>query len=348
MKGPCDPPQVTTPGSSGRQPSWTSARPPGAVRAGAPRRRPRRHLERHLVPVAALRPAVGRPRRRPRGRPAASARSRSCTTPRTATRSRSTRSPSPRTASASAGRSSRCATTRSRGSGLSLDSCPRAELAVAADQRPVQARRRRRPTQPRAPSPARRRSARCTSGSRRSAVDRRPPRTPPVERLQRPPRTAPARRRAASAAAAPPRTRSPGLACITTPAPGADTGSSLRARPAPSRQAATPTASASSRVSTPVAGAGTTCVSRGLRQRRRPGRRPAPRSSAATRPWPSRRRACRPGRRRRPRPRRASRAASRRVSSTTSAGPPPASTSTDSRHLQRVARRSGRAGCPSR
>ena len=49
---------------------------------------------------------------------------------------------------------------------------------------------------------------------------------------------------AAPAAAAPPATSSPGFASSTTPA-AACTGSSLRARPAPSRQAATPTASAS-------------------------------------------------------------------------------------------------------
>ena len=55
-----------------------------------------------------------------------------------------------------------------------------------------------------------------------------------------------------SSSGSPARTQSPGLASITTPAP-ADTGSSLRARPAPSRQAATPTASASRRVRTPVA-----------------------------------------------------------------------------------------------
>ena len=91
----------------------------------------------------------------------------------------------------------------------------------------------------------------------------------------------------------------------TTPA-AADTGSSLRARPAPSRQAATPRAKASSRVSVPPAGAVTTCVSAGLRQRRV--RVPAlggdhPR---ARRPSPGRRPARRRGRRPRARPRRAS------------------------------------------
>src|SRR4051794_11978965 len=59
----------------------------------------------------------------------------------------------------------------------------------------------------------------------------------------------------------PARTSAPGLACISTPAP-ACTWSSLRARPAPSRQAATPTLSASSEVSTPEPGASTRWVSR--------------------------------------------------------------------------------------
>ena len=75
-----------------------------------------------------------------------------------------------------------------------------------------------------------------------------------------PARSAPARRCAGVSSGCPSVTGSPGLACSSTPAP-AWTGSSLRARPAPSRQAARPTAIASSRVSTPVRGAVTTCVS---------------------------------------------------------------------------------------
>src|SRR6266704_69192 len=59
-----------------------------------------------------------------------------------------------------------------------------------------------------------------------------------------------------SSSGSPAVTRSPGLARMITPAAG-DTGASLRARPAPRRQATTPTPYASSRVSTPVAGAGT-------------------------------------------------------------------------------------------
>ena len=57
----------------------------------------------------------------------------------------------------------------------------------------------------------------------------------------------------------PSRTRSPGLARQMTPA-AALTVSSLRARPAPSRQAAVPTVSASRPVSQPDAGAGRTRV----------------------------------------------------------------------------------------
>ena len=56
-------------------------------------------------------------------------------------------------------------------------------------------------------------------------------------------------------------TASPTVACQTTPAT-AETGSSLRARPAPSRQAATPIAMASSRARVPVAGLVTTSTSR--------------------------------------------------------------------------------------
>ena len=58
-------------------------------------------------------------------------------------------------------------------------------------------------------------------------------------------------------------TWSPGFASISPPA-AACTGSSFRARPAPSRQAASPTAIASSRLSVPLAGAVTTWVSRAV------------------------------------------------------------------------------------
>ena len=149
-----------------------------------------------------------------------------------------------------------------------------------------------------------------------------------LERLQRP-RDAGGvvglqlQQRLARRSPAPPRP-----AVQTTPA-AADTGSSLRARPAPSRQAATPSEKASSRVSVPVAGAVTTCVSAGVGS----GASGSPpwaaiirRQTSIARPSAS---ASAGSTSDRPAPASISRA-SARVSSTTSAGPPPASTSTDS------------------
>ena len=162
----------------------------------------------------------------------------------------------------------------------------------------------------------------------RAAGPRRPrcrtrPRAP-----QPPARTAQGCRCAASAAAVLLGTVSPGLACITTPA-AACTTSPGRDRPAPRRHAATPTASASSRVSTPSVGR--QHVVRLARDRQRGVRvaalRPDHRLPHVHRARP--RRARRPGPRRPPAAVSISRA-SATVSSTTSAGPPPASTSTDS------------------
>ena len=123
-------------------------------------------------------------------------------------------------------------------------------------------------------------------------------------------------------------TWSPGRACQRTPAP-AWTGSSLRDRPAPSRQAAMPTARASSRVSTPDGGRGHDVRLAGDRER---GVRVAALGADHRLPGVHRgavgelvgRVDVVP-----PAPASISRARAR-VSSTTSAGPPPASTSTDS------------------
>ena len=141
-------------------------------------------------------------------------------------------------------------------------------------------------------------------------------------------------------------TRSPGFACITTPAP-AETGSSLRARPAPSRQAATPTARASE--------TGQYARWRGSWSRRAASRATGSRGIAGSPPWAADHRPPRrpwPGRRQAPRrgsasasPAPASISRARvRVSSTTSSGPPPASTSRDSRDLERITRGASERG----
>ena len=98
-----------------------------------------------------------------------------------------------------------------------------------------------------------------------------------------------------SSSGCPRSTRSPGLARQITPAP-ALTGSSFRARPAPSRHAAVPTASAS-RSPQPARAVGRhdLDVPRD-RQRPRQDRRPARRSSRGTSPAPGRRPAPAPGR----------------------------------------------------
>ena len=98
----------------------------------------------------------------------------------------------------------------------------------------------------------------------------------------------------------PARTASPGLACRSTPAP-ACTGSSLRARPAPSRQAAMPTAQRVQPGQHAVARRGHDVRLAGRRQRRVRVAALRARSSRARCPSPSRRPARRPGRRR-PRP----------------------------------------------
>src|SRR5690606_13274985 len=127
----------------------------------------------------------------------------------------------------------------------------------------------------------------------------------------------------------PARTRAPGFACSSTPAP-AWTGSSRRARPAPRRHAATPTAYASSSSRTPSAGASTCSVSFATgsgasgspscaRIMRRHTSIARPSASAASTSSPSLPALASISR------------ASATVSSTTSGGPPPASTSTDSR-----------------
>ena len=86
-----------------------------------------------------------------------------------------------------------------------------------------------------------------------------------------------------SSTACPACTGSPGLTRQITPAE-ALTGSSLRARPAPSRQAATPTAYASRRRSQPSRSAATVRVCAAAawaRPGRRPARRPSPGSGPA-------------------------------------------------------------------
>ncbi len=125
------------------------------------------------------------------------------------------------------------------------------------------------------------------------------------------------------------RTASPGLTWRSMPA-ACTTGSLARARPAPSRHAATPNGSASWRASTPSASATTVCVSFGVGSaasgsppcattKRRHTSIARPSCSAASTsasPLPTASSISR---------------ASATVSSTTSDGPPPASTSTDSR-----------------
>ena len=128
----------------------------------------------------------------------------------------------------------------------------------------------------------------------------------------------------------PARTSSPGLACMVTPAT-AWTGSSLRARPAPRRQAATPTARASKAVRTPSAGAVTVSVS-GARGRGASGSPPwreiMSRQMSMARPSA---RAVRAASSSTGLPAAAHISRARAtVRSTTSAGPPPASTSRDS------------------
>ena len=113
--------------------------------------------------------------------------------------------------------------------------------------------------------PASRRLRRYAGRRRRRRS--RPPATPA------PARTAPGSSVCSVSSGWPAATSSPGRACSSTPAP-ACTASPCGRRPAPSRQAASPTAIASRRVSTPDDGAGTTCVSRAGGQRRRRGRRP--------------------------------------------------------------------------
>ena len=131
-------------------------------------------------------------------------------------------------------------------------------------------------------------------------------------------------------------TSSPGRACQTTPAP-AWTGVLLARAPG----AEPPGGEADRHRVEPGQGArrrrGYDVRLAGRRAAARRGRRPARGSSPARRPSPSRRRACRPGRRRRDRRRRASRGRGRASARPRRRGPPPASTSTDSRDLDGVA-----------
>ena len=124
-------------------------------------------------------------------------------------------------------------------------------------------------------------------------------------------------------------TVSPGFACRSMPAE-CWTGSSLRARPAPSRHAATPNGSACWSTRMPARSAVTTCVSFAtgsgasgspcwaeIMARQVSMARPSlSAASTSASGWPAEASISR---------------ASATVSSTTSAGPPPASTSTDSR-----------------
>ena len=101
---------------------------------------------------------------------------------------------------------------------------------------------------------------------------------------------------AARTAAGRPSPGPPARTSVSTPA-AAWTGSSLRARPAPSRQAATPTAQASSRGHRPGRRCRPPPRGAGAPEGRRPGRRPGPGPSRARRPSPRRRRAQPPDRR---------------------------------------------------
>ena len=128
--------------------------------------------------------------------------------------------------------------------------------------------------------------------------------------------------------------------------PPALTGSSLRARPAPSRQAATPTARASRPLQPAIAGRRQRppCAC-GPRAAARPGRRPGRRPSPARSPAPARRPAPPPGRRRSP-PARAS-------PGPAPASPRPGPAALAAQHLDRLrdldarSPRPARAGCPS-